>query len=355
MDEATVEPATGGTLGSRDGKLTVHFPAAAASERLAVSHRRLDPHIAAGLRLVRRFALNAYALERGNAEVKQFALPVQLTFHFSPEDIPGLNPDNLGFYYRDPDTLQWVYVPSTVDLDAQTVTASVDHFTEFSVQTDPNVSAPGLIMGFQNDLHSGMAVASYPIKVPQGPGGLQPALTLSYNSGVADEMRGLRATGSWVGIGWSLNLGSVSYDETTGKYYLTLNGQGYELMKDGSGTWHTKQESYLKIQSRIWSGNDDGDGPDDTIGWDIWDKDGTYYQFGEAVFPAAAGTDTHTQQYYRTWTGSRWDLHFYRIDLKKIRDTSGNEIVIHYFQDTQADCSHSPCNPYVRAANPKHI
>ena len=91
------------------------------------------------------------------------------------------------------------------------------------------ISAPGRITAAQVGLHSGAATFSYPIQVPPGRNGFQPNLNLNYNSARLDEMKSKWDVGSWVGIGWELNMGRISYDPIKDKHYLEINGVSFEL------------------------------------------------------------------------------------------------------------------------------
>lgn len=335
IERAAVGPA-GGELRSLDGKVVVRFPAGATAEHLSITYQSLPKQVLASQRMVWHFALNAYALDRQDAPVHRFERPLEITVHYSDDEVRGLNAAALAFSYRDESSGQWIGIPSAVDVVARTVTARLDHFSGISIGTDPNISGPGLIQHFQNDLHSGAATADYPIEVPAGPGGFQPKLVLTYNSARVDEMKSAKATGSWTGLGWSLDLGRVSYDDASQRRYLQLNGEGYELWQNSadndSRRWHTKSESYYLIlfENNVWK---------------VWDKAGTYYEFG--------GT-SDSQQFYWNYNGA-WNAVYYRWDLNVMRDTHSNRILVEYYQDQVDDCSASPCHQYVRAAYPKDV
>ena len=55
--------------------------------------------------------------------------------------------------------------------------------------------------------NQGDAQVTFPISVPPGRAGVQPALSLSYSSSAGN---------SWVGLGWDLSIGSVSVDTRWG-------------------------------------------------------------------------------------------------------------------------------------------
>lgn len=281
---AAIEPATGGILRSSDGSVSVEFPAWVAKERLAVSVKPLERNAPAERIVVRRFELNALAQDRGNAPVQAFDKPVKLTVRLAPAELRHLNPASVDLYWRDEAQNRWVLVPSEFDPARGLLSAEMTHFSEYSLQTDPGIAGPGMIQSFQNDLHSGAATASYPIELPPGPRGFQPSLSLTYNSGILDSMKSEYGMAGWVGLGWNLSMGSIAegkeeIDGNPATKFLELNGVGHELIKDSSGKWHTRHESYYRIETEVEAAIPPNK-PEVILKWKIWDKDGVYYEFG---------------------------------------------------------------------------
>ena len=66
---------------------------------------------------------------------------------------------------------------------------------------------------FAVDLNAGGLTSSLPIDVPSGPGGLTPNVALSYSSASVSEQHNPQGAASWVGEGWNLNLGEISWAE----------------------------------------------------------------------------------------------------------------------------------------------
>ncbi|HEY1349190.1 MAG TPA: RHS repeat-associated core domain-containing protein [Ktedonobacteraceae bacterium] len=73
---------------------------------------------------------------------------------------------------------------------------------------------------FQVGLSSGSLSYTYPLAFPTGPGGLTPPLALNYASAGLNENHNLQAGDPWVGQGWSLDLGSISWAQEN----VTPNG-----------------------------------------------------------------------------------------------------------------------------------
>ena len=216
----------------------------------------------------------------GNISVSQFSKGLQITIKNDPAQIDGVNLDSLSLYFLDPNTKQWVPVTtSQYDKTQNTLTAIITHFSNYGEIGDALVSGPGRVLAADVDPHSGAATYTYPIELPPGPGGFQPKLNLVYDSASVDEMKNKQATGSWVGTGWRLSPGSITYDWQTTLYYLDLNGMSYQLASSDGVNFKTNPDQFYKI---TFSNNT----------WSLYDKDGNYYQFG--------GDTGHTSQQYKT-------------------------------------------------------
>ncbi len=309
-----IDPSTAaGEIATKDSSLRIIVPKGAAGELLRLELKPLPPTATTLYHIVKRFEINAYATNRGDAPVTQFQKDVELRWTYTDEELAGLDMRGLRMLYFDEAASEWVPLPGSVDFETKTVIANTNHFSMIGGGSVPEISGPGGVLGFQTDLHSGSATFSYPIELPPAPGGFQPSLNLVYNSASVDEMQNDRDTGSWVGTGWSMHFGRISHNRLEGKYYLELNGAGYELVQDTGGIWHTKPESYLKVffASEFFAGSWAGS-------WEVTDKDGTKYEF--------ANTDDSRQVY---WFGA-YLQDYYRFDLNRVVDVHGNEMIVKY-------------------------
>jgi hypothetical protein len=109
------------------------------------------------------------------------------------------------------------------------------------------------------------------IVVPAGRGGIQPSLQLQYNSGGGSDL---------AGVGWSLELGSIerstkrgipAYDSTD-TFILKQSGATQELVNIGGNLYAAKVEgSFMKVE---FVGG---------MHWQVTDKNGTRYIFGETL------------------------------------------------------------------------
>ncbi len=109
-----------------------------------------------------------------------------------------------------PQQFRTTYDPKTTSLKV-IVPLSQSGGGAFSA-TSP-VSYFGKPDAFQNDLHTGSLNDTIAIDVPSGPGGLTPPLNLSYSSEAVAETHSPTAAASWVGVGWSLDPGEISWSE----------------------------------------------------------------------------------------------------------------------------------------------
>ncbi len=105
---------------------------------------------------------------------------------------------------------------ATLDPAAQTLTVTPlvgSSGTSVSFDTDAPVAAFGAPDPFTVDLNAGALTMSLPLDLPPGPGGFTPPVSLAYSSAGVSEQHGIQAGASWVGEGWNVSLGSISWSE----------------------------------------------------------------------------------------------------------------------------------------------
>jgi len=172
--------------------------------------------------------------------------------------------------------------PQTTAAPAQTLSAPLSlssPSTGISFDTDSPVATFGRPDPFNVDLSAGSMTAGYPIDLPAGAGGFRPPLTLAYSSASIAEQHNPQAAASWVGEGWNLTPGAITWAEhnaTSGGSNPTwedswqLNdpfGSSVELVpsninvstyyEDANGsaispspqTWHTAPEIHARVIS----------------------------------------------------------------------------------------------------------
>lgn len=171
----------------------------------------------------------------------------------------------------------------------------------------PNVisvpGGPGTIKGlgeqFEPTLNTGSATYKVDLDVPPGTAGFAPSLALRYDSGQGDGT---------VGIGWSLDVGSVQRQTAYGvpRYGDAdrLVWEGQELVPMGGGVYRLKIEgAFLRFRRSADH-------------WEADARDGTTYRFGVSEAARSGGT-----------------AGVFRWALEQMIDVSGNRIGFTYDQD----------------------
>ncbi|MFC5766753.1 RHS repeat-associated core domain-containing protein [Actinacidiphila bryophytorum] len=229
---------------------------------------------------------------------------------------------------------------------------------------------------------------SYPIGVPDVPGGLQPSVGLSYSSQSIDGRTSTTSPqASWIGDGWEYSPGFVeeSYtgcaDDTAGgspktgdqcwsdaadTVTLSLNGASNTLVHDdATGTWHPQGDSGEIVKVATDTVNADQEHRYFTV----TTTDGTTYYFGRNQLPGWSdhgtaaddpvtnsvwtarvyGNDTGEPCHASTFTASACNQ-AYRWNLDYVADDHGNAVSYWYTPETGyygPDNTTSPA-PYTR-------
>ena len=255
----------GGEASGMDGRVRVYFPpevlqGVTADNPLIVRVRpprssAAAPYYLSGMPFELVAEQQPDSLDATIVPVTQFAGEVVITLSYTDEQVAGMDEAALFLYTYDPAYESWLPVRSRVDIETNTLTAWVSHFSLYDVNAQDWEAArlPGMA-AFQTAGFTGAATYAFPIQVPAGPGGLQPSLALSYNSQVVDSANG-STQASWVGMGWSLDTGYIQrnmhgsmtwLDDDT--FSLSANGVGGMLLKGMDGYYHTTDESFWRIQ-----------------------------------------------------------------------------------------------------------
>jgi hypothetical protein len=105
---------------------------------------------------------------------------------------------------------------TSVDPTDQTLTTTM---TIDSASTSAGWSTNSAIATFgkpdptEVDLSGGALTTSYNIDVPAGPKGFKPPLSLVYNSAGVNDQHNVQGAAPWVGEGWNMTMGSISWAE----------------------------------------------------------------------------------------------------------------------------------------------
>lgn len=174
--------------------------------------------------------------------------PATLEIPYDETKIPaGYKPQDIKTFYFDTNQRKWVALErDTILQDKKIIVSKTTHFTDFingiikvpeSPETgsftptsikdikaaDPAAGVVSISPPTPNNM--GSATTSFPIKLPAGRGGMQPSLSVNYNS---------EGGNGWMGIGWDISVPSISidtrwgaprYDNSSGP---DLNCPGYE-------------------------------------------------------------------------------------------------------------------------------
>ncbi len=159
---------------------------------------------------------------------------------------------------------------------------------------------------------TGALTQSIPIILPPGRNGVQPDLTLDYNSQVTED--------SIVGYGWSLSIPYIQRLNKTGTQDLYTSSATFTSSLDGelvqvspTGVTHRARVDTGAYNAYSFSGNT----------WTMYDKKGTRYLFGSTDEGRQFDTATSSTKTYK-WM------------LQEIRDTNNNYVKFTYSKDSNA-------------------
>jgi hypothetical protein len=179
VEDAAAGSATAAGLGG-DVKLTV--PKAAIGEGVSVRIRQPIPSNAPPdslsgnpFEIVITEQEDAGA-EKTGVEIHEFKEPLQI-------EIPFDGGRDRSIFYYDPLRLEWLALPTEVDKEKGVLRAYTSHLSIFDDDLNEWTMAemPTLDTA-QVSGQTGSSSYSYPLWTPPGPGGLQPTLSLTYNS-----------------------------------------------------------------------------------------------------------------------------------------------------------------------------
>jgi hypothetical protein len=160
------------------------------------------------------------------------------------------------------------------------------------------------------DGQSGAFTQSLKLDIPAGRNGLQPDLTLQYNS--------QRAEDSIVGYGWTISIPYIQHLNKTGSQNL-YNAPVFYSSLDGELATTSSATSTQTFGARIEDGHFNSYSFTNNV-WTMYDKNGTRYTFGASDNAQQNASASSTQIY--TWM------------LQEIRDTNNNYVRYVYTKDS---------------------
>ena len=278
--------ASGGSVGSADDRVTLDVPAGVFPEDVDVSVATVDDKEDMVIDEKRVSVIQRVLLEAkrpgGQDFAGRFAGRPRLSIQYTHEDLRGSVSRDVSIHGRRSASDPWQEIPCVNDRERQVVTADLEHFSEYLANVAADQSIVPTIDANQSNLQTGASSASIPIKLPPGANGLTPKLALSYSSaganGIISESHSSyeKAQGSWVGMGWSLDVGHIELtdaDNSKVRGGLVLNGRSRQLIHTSNDQFRTQQESFLKI-NRVDGATTHGDY------FMVKAKDGAQFRFG---------------------------------------------------------------------------
>jgi RHS repeat-associated protein len=208
---------------------------------------------------------------------------------------------------------------------------------------------------------SGDFTYSYPMRVPPVPGGLQPSVAASYDSGAVDgRTYSTNNQPSWLGEGWSLGGGSISREYSscsdagvgrpatgdlcwlTDNVALSLGGKTTELIWDAaSQSWHPRTDDGSRVEHLTGAVNN---GVANGEYWKVTTTDGTQYYFGRGQGgPGAPATQSAWTVPVFGWGpnencpgGASWCMRAWQWNLDYVVDRHGDSMTYYYTPETNA-------------------
>jgi RHS repeat-associated protein len=282
----------------------------------------------------------------------RFKNKIKVTLPYDRAAIPaGQTEQDIITYYFDEEAGSWKPLErAQVDAAKGVIISYTDHFTDMinatiTVPDHPNPASlnptsikdikaadPGAQINLieppkANNL--GDARLGYPIELPPGRNGMQPALAVQYNSAGGN---------GWMGMGWDIPMQSIGIDTRWGvpRYGLDENGNYTNLetetyVLDGEQltpvahrgelkprtaekVFHTRVEGQFRRIIRH------GNHPTN-YWWEVTDKNGTRFFYGGRP---ESGIDQNAI------LADPAKGNVFRWALKEVRDTNGNNILYHY-------------------------
>ncbi len=317
----------GSSFSAQKGRVKVSIPGGALPEDATVNiGAPAGEAVPAQSLSGRPFEIDAQGLAT-KQDLHQFSGEVSIDVDYSDLDLTGKNEGDLYLYWYDPAGNDWYALPTSVDPKTKTLHATTTHFSVFDTGiNDWKASELPTVDNFQVSNFTGAATYSLPIKVPAGPGGLQPSLSLSYNSQTIDQSTA-QTQASWVGMGWSLGMNSIELDDrgtneantdtnwtSDDTWSVSVNGISSTIVRNGT-TYRAADENFMKFEY------DDGA---DT--WTVWDKSGNTYYFENQVKTKYEKAGTSSLKCGPIYATYKWYLtRMTNIFDKELKYTYANE------------------------------
>ncbi|WP_169729095.1 toxin TcdB middle/N-terminal domain-containing protein [Methanolobus tindarius] len=175
---------------------------------------------------------------------------------------------------------------------------------------------------FDTDMFTGSFAYTYPIETVKGIGGMEPQISLRYNSMMAKEPYGMTGNGWYISEYYIMrDVRSTPLDTDDDRFVLDMNGAMYNLV-EVNGSYYTETEVFMKISREVGGSNTFGNY------WFVTLSDGTQYRFGYNNESEQVNS-IDSRNYVSKW----W--------LDSIEDVNGNQIMYHYSEDPVGEESYT--------------
>lgn len=174
----------------------------AVNQNLIFASSQISPHQQPAY-VLSKHAIEVVAVDKNTAtNVSVFPNLLTLTIPYSNEELAPEQETDLQVFYYDENASDWFPMLTEVDTDAKTLTVQTDHLTVFDYKP---ANWQSYLPPFQDSFSIAefTGAATYKMDFPTiaGTAGIQPIISLRYNSQVIDEGT-LFNQASWVGMGW---------------------------------------------------------------------------------------------------------------------------------------------------------
>jgi RHS repeat-associated protein len=259
--------------------------------------------------------------KKSKKNVTQFKKPIQLDIRYQDDDLlKSWKEEDLQIFYYNEEAREWFPMATRVDPKTNTLTTETDHLTVFDYKaTSWQGYVPPSVDSFQVSEYTGAASYSVDLWTPPGSAGLQPNISLQYNSQVVDESVAFTQA-AWVGSGWSLDTGAIvrdmhgtNSDTADDTFTISVMGTSSRLLPVDGTTYNTSNQSFMKVVNNGSS-------------WTAYDKSGLVYQFGLESKTSTGSGCTTSGNLDITW---RWSL-------TSVTDINGNIIQYSYSEEPKS-------------------
>ncbi|HLQ15029.1 MAG TPA: fibronectin type III domain-containing protein [Candidatus Eisenbacteria bacterium] len=244
-------------------------------------------------------------------------------------------------------------VSTVFDPAAQTISAMASLLSPSTAASfgtnSTSVATFGKPQPFEANLSGGALTAGYPLDIPSGPKGMKPPLVLFYNSAGVNGQHNAQGAAGWVGEGWNMSMGAISWAE---HYVADAGGTAWQdswQLSDPYGTavslippttstaiyqedsgraiatspvqWQTNPMIYAKIYS-FQSGLTIAGNPTPPC-WRVFLTNGLMEEFG---------CTADSLEYYPNSAGKAY-IYSWLLDM--IVEPDGNQIHVTYNRDMQ--------------------